>query len=134
MKRRSIKTYSDLKHEQSLLRMQLQNKEAQLLDSWGYLKSNYKKMVWKEINPFKGSSILNTALNLIQPGLLPVIAEVAKGTVKGSPINMKVVGTTAKYAIASLGIKWLRKWLDSKDEIETEKPNEEVPSSEEKSL
>lgn len=131
MKHKSIKTYSDLKHEQSLLRLQLQNKETQLLGSWVYLKSNYKKMVWKEVNPFKGSSILHAALNLVQPGLLPIIAEVAKGTVKGSPVNLKVVATTAKYAIASLGIKWLRKWLDNKEESETEMPTtEEIPSAE----
>jgi hypothetical protein len=77
-------------------------------------------MIWEQINPFKHSSVLSTALGLLQPSLLPVITEVVKGTVKGSPINAKVIGSTIKYAIANLGIKWLRKWLDDKNEINSE--------------
>ncbi len=114
--KRKIQNLSDLRHEQELLRIQLQAKQSQLGESWTYLKHNYKGMIWNEINPFKGSSVLSAAIGLLQPGLLPVVTEVAKGTVKGSPINMKVLGSAAKYAIASMGIKWLRKWIESKEQ------------------
>lgn len=122
MKTKSIRTIDDLRYHQEVLRLQVEKKEQELNNSWLYLKSNYKKMVWQEVNPFKGNSILNTALDLIQPGLLPVITEVAKGSAKGKPINMKVLGSSAKFVVATLGIKWLRKWLDLKQE-ETEAEN-----------
>src|SRR6478609_9687479 len=130
MKKHKIQNLSDLKHEQSLIRMQIESKKKELGESWTYLKLNYKGMVWNEINPLKNSSLLSTAVGWLQPGLLPVITEVAKGTAKGSPINLKVVGSAAKYAIASIGIKWLRKWIENKEE-DHEEPTTETQDSEE---
>jgi len=109
-----IKSLSDLKHEQALLKIELRLKEEQVANSWVYFKQNYRTMLWREINPLKNTDILSSALGFLQPGLLPVIAEVVKGTAKGKPINLNVLGSTAKYAIASLGIKWLRKWIENK--------------------
>ncbi len=60
MKTKSIKTIQDLRHQQEVLRLQITTKEQELNDSWIYLKSNYKKMVWQEVNPFKGNSFLYT--------------------------------------------------------------------------
>jgi hypothetical protein len=117
---RQINNLADLRLERERLTLQLAAKQEQLEGSWVYLKQNYKGMIWEQINPFKHSSVLSTALGLLQPGLLPVITEVVKGTLKGSPINAKVIGSTIKYAIANLGIKWLRKWLDDKNEINSE--------------
>ncbi len=116
MKTKPIRTIDDLRRHQDLLRLKVEKHELELNSSWLYLKSNYRKMVWKEINPFKGNKALNIALDLIQPGLLPVITEVAKGATKGSPVNMKVVGSSLKYVVASLGIKWLKNWLELKQE------------------
>lgn len=115
MKPKKITNLQSLKLEQERLRMQLAFTEDQLGKSWSDLKQNYKGMIWKQINPFKNSSVLKVALDLVQPGLLPVIAEVIKGGVKGNPLNLKVLGTSAKYAAANIGIKWLRKLLDKKD-------------------
>jgi hypothetical protein len=116
MKTKPIKNLHDLRYHQELLRLQLSNQEQELNNSWVYLKTNYKKMVWQEVNPFKGNSVLDTALGLLQPGLLPIITEVAKGATKGKPLNLKVLGSSAKFMVATLGIKWLRKWLDLKQE------------------
>ncbi len=134
MKKRNIQNLSDLRHEQSLLRMQLEAKEKQLAESWTYLKTNYKGMIWNDINPFKNSSVLSTALGWLQPGLLPVVAEVAKGTAKGNPVNLKVVGSAAKYAIASIGIKWLRKWIDSKETEDVMEPSADADSTPEQPI
>lgn len=120
MKRRQINNLSDLRLERERIRLQLEAKEEQLEGSWIYLKHNYRGMIWEQINPFKNSSMLSTALGFLQPGLLPVITEVVKGSVKGSPINAKVIGSTVKYAIANFGIKWLRKWLDDRTEAADE--------------
>lgn len=120
MKRRINNLY-DLRLERERIKMQLTAKEAELENSWVYLKHNYKGMIWEQINPFKNSGILSAAIGLLQPGLLPVVAEVVKGTAKGTPINGKVITSAVKYALANLGIKWLRKWLDDKQE------NEEQP-------
>lgn len=125
MKSRQINNLSDLRLERERLKLQIAAKEEQLEGSWVYLKQNYKGMIWEQVNPFKNSSVLSTALGLLQPGLLPVITEVVKGTVKGSPINVRVIGSTIKYAIANLGIKWLRKWLDDKNEVNNEEVSEE---------
>lgn len=125
MKRRQINNLSDLRLERERIRVQLEAKEEQLESSWIYLKQNYRGMIWEQLNPFKNVSWLSSALGLIQPGLLPVITEVVKGTVKGSPINAKVIGSTVKYAIANLGIKWLRKWLDDKAEAQEEEAQRE---------
>jgi hypothetical protein len=116
MKPRKINNLTDLRLERERLKLQLAAKEDQLEDSWVYLKHNYKGMIWDQLNPFKNSGVLSTALGFLQPGLLPVLTEVVKGTVKGSPINGKVIGSAVKYAIANFGIKWLRKWLDDKNE------------------
>lgn len=116
MKTKPVKTIDDLRRHQDLLRMKLDKHEADLNNSWVYLKTNYKQLVWKEINPFKGNKILNVALDMLQPGLLPIISEVAKGSAKGSPVNTKVIGSSLKFVVASLGIKWLKKWLDLKQE------------------
>jgi hypothetical protein len=116
MKSKPIKTLGDLRHHQQVLQMQVEQEAAKLNGSWVHLKANYKTMFWAGVNPFKNNGILNSALDLIKPGLLPVIAEVAKGSIKGQPLNAKVVGSAVKYTVASLGIKWLRKWLDSKQE------------------
>ncbi|MES2558234.1 MAG: hypothetical protein V4590_00730 [Bacteroidota bacterium] len=118
MKPRKIQNLSDLRVERERIRLQLEAKEEQLENSWIYLKHNYRGMIWEQLNPFRNSAWLGTALGLIQPGLLPVITEVIKGTAKGSPINAKVIGSTVKYAIANLGIKWLRKWIDEKNKTE----------------
>ncbi|MES2780961.1 MAG: hypothetical protein V4651_13800 [Bacteroidota bacterium] len=131
MKRRKINNLSDLRLEKERIRMQLEAKEEQLESSWVYLKHNYKGMIWEQLNPFKNSGLLNAALGLLQPGLLPVITEVVKGTIKGSPINGKVIGSTVKYAIANFGIKWLRKWLDDRNELEQEEELEEEIGKEE---
>ena len=120
MKPKQINNLTDLRLERVRLKIQLATKEDQLEDSWVYFKDNYKGMIWEQINPFKNSSLFSTALGLLQPSLLPVLTEVVKGTVKGSPINGKVIGSTIKFAIANLGIKWLRKWLDDKEEIKNE--------------
>ena len=125
MKSRQINNLSDLRLERERLKLQIAAKEEQLEGSWVYLKQHYKGMIWEQVNPFKNSSVLSTALGLLQPGLLPVITEVVKGTVKGSPINARVIGSTIKYAIANLGIKWLRKWLDDKNEVNNEEVSEE---------
>ncbi len=83
-------------------------------------------MVWNEINPFKNSSVLSTAVGWLQPGLLPVVAEVVKGTAKGNPVNLKVLGSAAKYAVASIGIKWLRKWIEGNEEESNAEPLSET--------
>lgn len=124
MKTRPIRTIEDLRRQQDLLRSELTKHELELNSSWIYLKTNYKQLVWKEINPLKGNKILNVALDMLQPGLLPVIAEVAKGTAKGSPLNTKVLGSSLKFIVASIGIKWLRKWLDLKQEETPEESTE----------
>jgi len=116
MKPKKINNLESLRYEQERLRLKLEYTEEQLQESWSYLKTNYKGMIWKQINPFKNSSVLNTVLDLVQPGLLPVLGEVVKGGIKGNPINLKVLGSSAKYAIASLGIKWLRRFIDKKGE------------------
>jgi hypothetical protein len=116
MKPKKITNLESLRYEQEKLRMQLEHTEENLDKSWGYLKTNYRSMIWKQINPFKNSSILNTALNLVQPGLLPILGEVVKGGIKGNPINLKVLSSSAKYAIATLGIKWLRKFMEKKED------------------
>jgi hypothetical protein len=126
MKTKPIKTIDDLRRHQDLLKMKLESRAEQLSHSWTYARGNYKKLVWKEINPFKGNGALNIALDLIQPGLLPVIAEVAKGSVKGQPLNVKVLGSSLKYAAASLGIKWLRKWLEVKQDDSHEEANNQA--------
>lgn len=128
MKPKKINNLQSLKLEQERLRMQLAFTEDQLGISWSDLKQNYKGMIWKQINPFKNSSVLKIALDLVQPGLLPVITEVVKGGIKGNPLNLKVLGTSAKYAAANIGIKWLRKLLDKRDnapeDSETDTPSE----------
>jgi hypothetical protein len=131
MKRRRVNNLSDLRLERERIRLQLEAKEEQLEGSWIYLKDNYRGMIWDQINPFKNSNVLSTALGFLQPGLLPVITEVAKGTLKGSPINAKVIGSTVKYAIANLGIKWLRKWLDDRAEAADETAAEDEVGKEE---
>jgi hypothetical protein len=131
MKNKSIKNLNDLRQYQEILKLKLDSSNNQLAQSWTYIKTNSFKLVWREINPFKGNKGVNMVLDLIQPGLLPVIAEVAKGSVKGNPLNLKVLGSTLKYAAAQFGIKWLRKLLDSKPE-ETVEQEEAIPSEEEK--
>lgn len=114
-KNRKINTLADLRLEKERIKIQLATKEDQLEESWGFLKQNYKGMIWQQINPFKNSNILSSVLGLLQPGLIPVITEVLKGTAKGSPVNAKVVGSAIKYAAANFGIKWLRKWLAERE-------------------
>lgn len=116
MKPKKINNLESLRYEQERLRLKLEYTEEQLNESWSYLKTNYKGMIWKQINPFKNSSLLNTVLDMVQPGLLPVLGEVVKGGIKGNPINLKVLGSSAKYAIATLGIKWLRRFIEKKEE------------------
>jgi hypothetical protein len=124
-KARPIRNLEDLRWKRQELRLQVEKHEQDLGESWKSLQANYRGMIWKEVNPFKGGKVLNMALDLIQPGLLPVIAEVAKGSVKGNPLNLKVLGSSLKYAAASFGIKWLRKWLDKKQEGNVEHEGDE---------
>jgi hypothetical protein len=114
MKPKRIHNLQSLKYEQERLQMEIGRTQEELGESWGYLKENYKGMIWKQINPFKNSSVLNVALDLVQPGLLPVITELVKGGVKGNPVNLKVLSSSAKYAVATFGIKWLRKFIEKK--------------------
>jgi hypothetical protein len=129
MKTKPIKTITDLRHHQEVLRANIEKHETELNNSWLHLKTNYGRMVWKEINPFKGNKPLNMVLDLLQPGLLPVITEVIKGSTKGNPLNLKVVGSSLKFMVASLGIKWLRKWLELKQDADQEEVGENAETA-----
>lgn len=118
--KRNIKNASDLKHHQALLRMQVSAKEEELNSSWKYLRGNYRTLVWREINPLRNSNALSALVGMLQPGLLPLVSELTKGTFKGKPLNLKVLVEAVKFAIASFGIKWLRKLIESKDEEQPE--------------
>lgn len=119
MRTRRIRTIEDLRRHQDVLRSQVEKSELELNNSWLYIRTHYKQMVWKEVNPFKGNKVIDVALNMLQPGLLPVLTEVARGTAKGNPVNTKVLGSSLKFIVASVGIKWLKKWLDLKQEEST---------------
>lgn len=128
--KRKINNIYDLRLERERIKMQLTAKETELENSWTYLKHNYKGMIWEQLNPFKNSGVLSAAVGLLQPGLLPVVTEVVKGTAKGKPLNGKVIGSAVKYALANMGIKWLRKWLDEKEETGEDPLNDEQSSNE----
>jgi hypothetical protein len=127
--KRKINNLYELRLERERIKMQLAAKETELENSWIYLKHNYKGMIWDQLNPFKNSGILSAAIGLLQPGLLPVVTEVVKGTAKGNPLNGKVIGSAVKYALASWGIKWLRKWLDDKQENEEQPEDDQNPEN-----
>jgi hypothetical protein len=125
----SIKNASDLKHHQALLRMQVSAKEDELNSSWAYLRGNYKTLVWREINPLRSSGALSTLAGMLHPSLLPLVSELTKGTVKGRPFNLKVLGEAVKFAIASFGIKWLKKLIESKEEESEQHSDQQPPES-----
>jgi hypothetical protein len=121
MKSKTIQNINDLKYHKQLLEVQLKHKEQELGHSLQYFRKHYKSMIWREINPLRNNNVLDEALHLITPGLIPVVVDLVKNNSEGKPFSVKQLSSSFKYAIASLGIKWLRKWLRAEDI----KPNED---------
>jgi hypothetical protein len=134
MRSTKIRDVKELRIERELLEFQLAEKEVQLAESWDYLRQHYKSILWSEINPLKNNRAVKVALGLVQPVLLPVLSELLKGTTKGKAFSRTEIWRTAKFALASLGVKWLSDWLDSRETSsaptgEREENNQESPES-----
>jgi hypothetical protein len=128
MKPEKIRTLKELRSEQARIREQIGVAEKDLGESWKYLKEHYKGMIWQQVNPFKKGSRLGFILDLVQPGLLPILAEVVKGGIKGNPLNLKVLGTTAQYAATTFGAKWLKKLFGKKNQDTDPGKNTDKPA------
>lgn len=101
--------------------MELAQHEKQLGHRWGFLRMHFRSLVWQQVNPFKNTKVATGLLSALEPGLLPVIADIAIGVGKGKPLNGKVFLSSIKYLIATLGIKWLKKIIEQEPPIQENK-------------
>ncbi|MCU0440940.1 MAG: hypothetical protein MUE96_00945 [Bacteroidia bacterium] len=112
---------NDLQLYKMRLNMELAQHEKQLEQRWIFLRSHFRTLVWHQVNPFKNKKVATGLLNALEPGLLPVVAELAIGVGKGKPLNGKVLLSSLKYLIATLGIKWLKKMIEQESPVQENK-------------
>lgn len=118
-----IKTLYDLQLHKAKLTMELAQQETQLETKWSYIRVHFKSLIWQQVNPFKNKQVAVSLLSALEPGLLPVIADIAVGAGKGKPLNGKVLLSSVKYILATLGIKWLKKLIQNEPDQEQDLAN-----------
>lgn len=123
---KKVKTIHDLRLYKVQLKAKLTQSEQSLTYDWNYLRANAKKLIWRQINPFKDNTFIDGIISALQPALMPLAIDLTTSNDDGKSNFKKVLLPVIKYILGTLGLKWLRSFVQSKN------MEEELPVQDEK--
>jgi hypothetical protein len=89
-----INNLESLKREKDRLHLLIEQKQSVLESRYQFFKTNYKSLLWREVNPFKGKEeTIGQIIQIAKTIILPAISGGGKDSIAdvGSMLAMKLV-------------------------------------------
>lgn len=90
--------------EKERVQLLLEAKQQDLSETGAYIRANSRKILWAQINPFKGNTLIETAGEVVSP----LIQTATGGTVKDTLIQL------LKEVVLNYGVDAAQKFLKKK--------------------